>query len=116
MPPTTGRGDGWDAVGRIEDKLADFMDEARTVLREQQTFMAELATRQAVVEERLRRAESDLAVTSAEASKAHRRIDEWARSNASQVGMRRGMVAGITLASTVGGSSLALAAAKILGG
>jgi hypothetical protein len=110
------RGDGWDAVSRVEDKLTDFITEARDVLREQQKFVSELATRQAVVEERLRRAESDVSLATRDTHSLHRRIDVVERAEAEQVGLRKGVVAGITLASATGGGTLAAVAIKLLGG
>lgn len=106
-------GDVW--VTRLEDKITDFIAEAREILREQQRFVSELATRQAVVEERMRRAESDLAVTQDKADTAHKRIDAMANVRSAEVGMRKGMVAGITLASSVGGGSVVLGLVKAFG-
>lgn len=109
------KADGWSALMRLEDKITDFMEEAREILREQQRFVSELATRQAVVEERMRRAETDLAVTQDKADTAHRRLDTMSNARAEDIGMRKGMVVGITLASSLGGGSLAVGIAKVLG-
>ncbi len=97
------------ALGRMDEKFSTFMEEAREILREQQRFVSELATRQAVVEERLRRAESDIAITTEEAHKAHRRLDVAANSRSEEVGLRRGVVVGITLASALGGGTVTAA-------
>jgi outer membrane murein-binding lipoprotein Lpp len=113
---TVERGGEWAAVARLEDKLTDWMDETRQVLREQQTLVSQLATRQAVIEERVRRTESDLTLTSDKATRAHDRIDTMATARSEDVGMRKGVVAGVTLASTVAGSGLVLSIAQLLGG
>lgn len=115
MAPQPGEDRAYDAVLRVEDKLTDFTERVEEGNREIRTLISEISIRQAVLEDRQRRTESDVTLAAAEANKAHQRIDTIANARAEDVGMRKGMVAGITLASALGGGGIVGAIGAAMG-
>jgi Flp pilus assembly protein TadB len=85
MPP-----DPYAAVLRLEDKLAAWADEQRRTTGEVHRLVAELTSRQAVLEERLTTTQSDVTRARDSVAAAHRRVDQLVEAQAREVGQRTG--------------------------